>query len=81
MNSYIIHILTNLQSDTNDTDRPLVRGGGGELPYMGYLGMCCYEGYGFQAVYSEKGYINPRVWVQNKVSFARKLINWLKTLV
>ena len=40
-------------------------GGGGELPYMGYLGVCCYEGYGFQAVYSGKGYINPTVWVQN----------------
>ena len=81
MNCYLIHILTNLQSDTNDPDRPLVGGGGGKLPYMGYLGMCCYEGYGLQAVYSGKGYINPRVWVQNKVSFARKLINWLKISV
>ena len=26
--------------------------GGGELPYMGYIGMCHCEGYGFQAVYS-----------------------------
>ena len=25
---------------------------GGALPYMGYIGMCCCEGYGFQAVYS-----------------------------
>ena len=25
-------------------------GGGGVLPYMGYIGMCRCEGYGFQAV-------------------------------
>ena len=24
---------------------------GGELPYMGHIGMCRCEGYGFQAVY------------------------------
>ena len=28
--------------------------GGGVLPYMGYIGICCSEGYGFQAVYSRK---------------------------
>ena len=38
-------------------------GGGGVLPYMGYGGMCCCEGYGFQAVYSSIGYINQSVWV------------------
>ena len=37
--------------------------GGGVLPYMGYVGMCRCEGYGFQAVYSSIGYINQRVWV------------------
>ena len=26
-------------------------GGGGVLPYMGYIGMCRCEGYDFQAVY------------------------------
>ena len=26
-------------------------GGGGVLPYMGYIGMCLGEGYGFQAIY------------------------------
>ena len=31
-------------------------GGGGVLPYMGYIGMCRCEGYGFQAVYSSIGY-------------------------
>ena len=25
-------------------------GGGGVLSYMGYIGMCCCEWYGFQAV-------------------------------
>ena len=39
------------------------RGGGGVLPYMGYIGMCRCEGYGFQAVYSSIGYINQSVWV------------------
>ena len=28
----------------------LGRGGGGVLSYMGYIGMSCCEGYGFQAV-------------------------------
>ena len=45
---------------------------------MGFTGMCSHEGYGFQAVYSGIGSINQRVWVQNRVSFFRKLINWLK---
>ena len=47
---------------------------------MGYIGMCRCEGYGFQAVYSRIGYINQRVWLQNRVSFFRKLISWLKIL-
>ena len=36
---------------------------GGVLPYMGYMGMCRCEGYGFQPVYSRIGYINQSVWV------------------
>ena len=36
---------------------------GGVLPYMGYMGMCRCEGYGFQAGYSRIGYINQSVWV------------------
>ena len=31
---------------------PEEEGGGGVLPYMGYIGKCRSEGYGFQAVYS-----------------------------
>ena len=38
-------------------------GGGGVLPYMGYIAMCRCEGYGFQAVYSRIGYINQSIWV------------------
>ena len=38
-------------------------GGGGILPYIGFIGVCRCEGYGFQAVYSRIGYINQRVWV------------------
>jgi len=38
-------------------------GGGEALPYMGYIGMCRCEGYGFQAVYSRIGYVNQSVWV------------------
>ena len=55
-------------------------GGGGVLPYMGYIGMCRCEGYGFQAVYSSIGYIYQSVWVQNRVSFFTKLTSWLKIL-
>ena len=36
-------------------------GGGGVLPYMGYIGMCRCEGYGFQAVYSGIRYINQNI--------------------
>ena len=36
---------------------------GGVLPYMGYIGMCRCEGYGFQAVYPRIGYINQSVWL------------------
>ena len=36
---------------------------GGVLPYMGCIGMCRCEGYGFQAVYSRTGYIIQSVWV------------------
>ena len=43
-------------------DVPKARGrGGGVLPYMGYMGMGCCEGYGFPAVYSRIGYINQSV--------------------
>ena len=38
-------------------------GGGGVLPYMGYIGMCRCEGYGFQAIDSRIGYISQSVWV------------------
>ena len=38
-------------------------GGGGVLPYMGYIGICRCEGYGFQAVYSRIAYINQSIWV------------------
>ena len=37
-------------------------GGGGDTAIYG-LGMCCCEGYGFQAVYSSRVYINQSVWV------------------
>ena len=32
------------------TVRPKPGGGGGVLPYMGYIGMCGAKGYGFSAV-------------------------------
>ena len=57
------------------------RGGGGRggvLPYMCYIGMCHCAGYGFQAIYSRIGYINQSIWVQNRVSFFRKLISWYR---
>ena len=33
------------------------------LSYMGHIGMCRCEGYGFQAVYSSIGFINQSVLV------------------
>ena len=45
--------------------------GGGVLPYMGYIGMCRCEGYGFQAVYSSIGYINQNVWVRIGYHFSQ----------
>ena len=36
-------------------------GGGGVLLYMGYIGICFCEGYGFQTVYSGIGCINQSV--------------------
>ena len=41
----------------------LVRPPGVVLPYIGCIGMCRCEGYGFQAVYYRTGYINQNVWV------------------
>ena len=45
------------------TSKGVYTGGGGVLPYMGYIGMCRCEEYGFQAVYSRIGYINQNIWV------------------
>ena len=36
-------------------------GVGGVLSYMGYIGMCRCERYGFQAVYSRIGYISYKI--------------------
>ena len=47
---------------------------------MGYIGMCCCEGYGFQAAYSCIGYMNQTVWVPNRVPFFMTLTSWLKFL-
>ena len=38
-------------------------GGVGVLPFMGYIGMCHCEGYGFQEVYSRMWYINQGILV------------------
>ena len=46
-------------------------GGEGVLPYMGNIGMCRCEGYGFQAVYSSIGYINQSVWSRIGYQFSR----------
>ena len=54
--------------------------GWGVLPYMGHIGMCRCEGYGFQAVYSSIGYINQSFWDWNMLSFFTKLTSWLKIL-
>ena len=43
--------------------------GGGVAPYIGYIGMCRCEEYGFQTVDLDR------------VSVSKELINWLKILV
>ena len=43
--------------------------GGVVLPYMGYMGMCRCEGYGFQAVYSSIGYISERLGLEGGIMF------------
>ena len=53
---------------------------GGVLPYIGYIGICRCEAYGFQGVYSSIGYINLSFRVQNRVSFFTKLTSWFKIL-
>ena len=54
---------TTLKCMNSDCNGALACKPGGVLPYMGYIGMCRCEGYGFQAVYSGIGYINQSVWV------------------
>ena len=49
-------------------------GAQGLLPYMCYIGMCCCEGYDFQAVYSSIGCINQ------SVSFFTTLTSWFRIL-
>ena len=58
-----IIILNSHERYTKELRQDIKPGGGGILPYMGYIGMCGCEGYGFQAVYSKIGYINQSVWV------------------
>ena len=52
--SYKVRQLINLacvSSETHNLQRVFhPRGGGGVVPYIGYMGMCCAKGYGFSAV-------------------------------
>ena len=34
-----------------------------QIKRSSYIGMCCCEGYDFQAVYSRIGYVNQNIWV------------------
>ena len=45
--------------------------GGELLLYIGYMGMCHWKGYGFQAFCSGIGSSNHRKLVQNRVLFNR----------
>ena len=58
----LVPLWANLKSNSN-IDYSHEPPGWGLLPYMGYIGMCHCEGYGFQAVYSSMEYINQAVWV------------------
>ena len=50
-------------SDSSGVGVLVPHAGGGGMTYMGYIGMCRCEGYGFEAVPSRIGYINQSVWV------------------
>ena len=45
-----------LHPQSKERLQPLGGGGGQMLPYMVYIGICCSEGDGFQAVYYGIGY-------------------------
>ena len=70
VNRQKFQVISNL-TISPDLNGLLARGGEGVLPYMGYIGMCRCEGYGFQAVYSRIGYINQNIWVSENRETAR----------
>ena len=43
-------LVTHSSDDPLESLRGIQAGGGGVLPYMGYIGMCGAKGYGFSAV-------------------------------
>ena len=44
------HIISYRKILISNLGRRYIPGGGGVLPYMGYIGMCGAKGYGFSAV-------------------------------
>ena len=68
---------TNLSSSKGGWNKT----GGGGYCHLWAIWVCAtVKGIVFQAVYSRIGYIIQRVWVENRGSFFRKLISWLKIL-
>ena len=57
--------------------RPGGGGGGIVLPYIDYMGMCHWPGYGFHAFEFRTGYINQKSNVGNRVYKYITLINSL----
>ena len=53
----------------NQQHQQTLRARGGILSYMGYIGMCRCEGYGFQAVYS-----NSRVYESERLGLEWDII-------
>ena len=59
----------------------LLHGGKGGDCHIWAIQVCAAgNGLVSQVVYSSIGFINQNIWVQNRVSFFRKLIGWLKIL-
>ena len=46
-------------------------GGGGGLPYIGYVGMCGFKGHGFLATLVRNNVSNLAILVINRVWFLR----------
>ena len=61
----LLHGCRYINSKTVNILGPVVQSpprGGGVLPYIGYMGVCRWRGYGFQTIWSGNGYGFQAIW-------------------